>query len=148
MNPLIRQVIGEDNDFVRNYFYSTSAVEDLLEALQVCLAALENAATGVDGEFWNSGGEGYEAAKLARDLLAKHCRTNHEKGVYSEDSGDTLRHKSCGGVVEYPETPLNEIVSWLRPGIEKARRERKARKAAAKPKAWTVGDSSASSLVS
>lgn len=78
-----------------------------------------------------------------------HCHEEiQEKGTYSDDGGDTLRHNKCGGVVEYPEIPDSEIVDWLRPYVQKSREERKARLAAKAPppKGFVVGDTTGTTL--
>jgi len=81
--------------------------------------------------------------------VCPHCHEEiHEKGTYSDDNGDTSRHRACGGVVEYPETPDDQIADWLRPHVQKAREERKARQAAQTPppKGFVVGDTTGTSL--
>lgn len=84
--------------------------------------------------------------------VCPHCNKEiHEKGTYSDDGGDTLKHRECGGVVEFPETPDEQISPWLLPYVQKAREDRKARLAAKStgtppPKSYTVGDTTGTSL--
>ena len=68
-----------------------------------------------------------EAERPEKYLVCPHCNTEiFEKHTYSDDRGITMRHRDCGGAIEFPETPLDEIASWLRPSVEKARADRKA----------------------
>lgn len=59
--------------------------------------------------------------------ICPHCKKEiHEKHEYTEDGGITWRHSDCKGLIARPETPLEEIVFWLRPYVQEAREERKA----------------------
>lgn len=61
--------------------------------------------------------------------VCPHCQQEiHEKGTYMDEHGTTY-HRECGKAIEFPETPLEDIASWLRPYVEKVR----ALKAAGKP---------------
>lgn len=71
-----------------------------------------------------------EASRPQTYHVCPHCKTEiFEKHVFSDDRGVTMRHSDCGGAIEYPETPLENIASWLRPYVEQARKD----KAAGKP---------------
>lgn len=67
--------------------------------------------------------------------ICPHCKTEiHEKHEYTEDGGVTWRHSDCKGLIARPETPIEEIGSWLRPYVQEARDDRKAaRKALGMP---------------
>lgn len=59
--------------------------------------------------------------------ICPHCKTEiYEKHEYTEDGGTTWRHSDCGGLIARPETPLEEVVDWIRPYVEEAREQRKA----------------------
>lgn len=78
--------------------------------------------------------------------VCPHCGEEiHEKGSFSDDGGDTLKHGKCGGVIEYPETPLDDIADWLRPYIEQSRAAKQARQTPP-AKGFVVGDTTASTF--
>jgi len=78
-------------------------------------------------------------------FVCPHCHEEiHEKGTYSDDNLATTRHRACGGVIEYPETPDDQIADWLKPYVQKAREERKAK--TPPPKGFVVGDTTGTSL--
>lgn len=59
--------------------------------------------------------------------ICPHCKKEiHEKHEYTEDGGVTWRHSECKGLIARPETPIEEISSWLRPYVEEARKQRAA----------------------
>lgn len=59
--------------------------------------------------------------------ICPHCKKEiHEHHEYTEDGGITWRHSDCKGLICRPETPLEEIVSWLRPYVKEAREQKKA----------------------
>ena len=63
--------------------------------------------------------------------VCPHCKQEiHEKHEYTEDGGTTWRHSDCGGLIARPETPLEEVASWLRPYVEEARQQRLEARAA------------------
>lgn len=63
--------------------------------------------------------------------ICPHCKTEiHEKHEYTEDGGTTWRHSDCGGLIARPETPIEEVSSWLRPYVEEARQQRLEARAA------------------
>jgi hypothetical protein len=72
--------------------------------------------------------------------ICPHCKVEiHEKHEYTTDGGLTWRHAECGGLIARPETPLEEIVSWLQPYVQTAREERNAaRKALGLPPSGEV----------
>jgi len=58
--------------------------------------------------------------------VCPHCKQEiHEKHEYTEDGGLTWRHSDCKGLINRPETPLEEISTWIRPYVEEARKIRK-----------------------
>jgi len=73
-----------------------------------------------------------EATRPETYQVCPHCKQEiFEKHVYSDDRGVTMRHSDCGGAIEMPESkvPIEEIATWLRPAIARAR----ANKAAGRP---------------
>lgn len=59
--------------------------------------------------------------------ICPHCKTEiHEKHEYTEDGGITWRHSDCKGLIARPETPLEEVASWLRPYVKEAQNQRQA----------------------
>jgi hypothetical protein len=67
-----------------------------------------------------------EATRSETFHVCPHCKQEiHEKSTFSPDGGVTTVHGPCEGLIEFPETPLNEIAAWLRPSAEQARVERK-----------------------
>ena len=63
--------------------------------------------------------------------ICPHCKKEiYEKHEYTEDGGVTWRHSDCKGMISRPETPLDQVASWLRPYVKEARDQRhNARKA-------------------
>lgn len=71
-----------------------------------------------------------EAQRPVTYHVCPHCQQEiFEKHTYSEDNGLTERHSDCGGVIEWPELPLDSIWAPLRPFVEKTRLDREALKA-------------------
>lgn len=67
------------------------------------------------------------SAKEVYADICPHCKQEiYERHEYTEDGGITWRHAECKGLICRPETPLEEIVSWLRPYVQEAREQRKA----------------------
>jgi hypothetical protein len=63
--------------------------------------------------------------------ICPHCKQEiHEKHEYTDDGGVTWRHSDCKGLISRPETPLEEVVDWLRPYVEEARKQRMEARAA------------------
>jgi hypothetical protein len=58
--------------------------------------------------------------------ICPHCKTEiHEKHEYSEDGGASWHHSDCGGLIARKETPLEEVVDWLRPYVKEAQEQRR-----------------------
>ena len=54
--------------------------------------------------------------------ICPHCKKEiYEKHEYTEDGGVTWRHSDCKGMISRPETPLDQVASWLRPYVKEAR---------------------------
>jgi hypothetical protein len=76
--------------------------------------------------------------------VCPHCQKEiHEKSTFSEDGGETSKH-TCGGVVEFPEPDYKNLLPWAREMVDQRRARKKAGNPA--PKAFTVGDTTASTL--
>jgi len=60
--------------------------------------------------------------------VCPHCDEEiREKSLFSENmESPYMIHRSCGGKVLLPETDTSEIVSWLRPYVEKEIEKRRA----------------------
>jgi hypothetical protein len=63
--------------------------------------------------------------------MCPHCKQEiHEKHEYTEDGGVTWRHSDCKGLINRPETPLDEISKWIRPYVERSQNERHVKRVA------------------
>jgi hypothetical protein len=61
--------------------------------------------------------------------VCPHCNEEiYEKHEFTEDGGLTWRHSDCKGLIERPETPMEDIVPWLRPYVDVVRKEKQQSK--------------------
>lgn len=57
--------------------------------------------------------------------ICPHCKKEiYEKHDYTDDGGVTWRHSDCHGLINRPEEPLDDVVDWIRPYVEEARKWR------------------------
>ncbi len=111
---IVRQGVGEGNLAKKTAVAILEAMnvteaKQLRETMALCHGSCQNGCARIrTGKCAcaESKDEAKEVIKVPRtvyDNKCPHCNEMiHEKGVYSDDNGKTMRHGACKGVIEYP----------------------------------------------